>query len=267
MEIQGWRELLEPYQLAVDEIIVKLNHIIHQYRKRGQYSPMEQVSGRVKSISSILDKMQKKQIPFEEIRTRIEDISGIRIICQFEEDIQKVVDLISARADMQIKTQKDYVLNEKDSGYRSYHMIVYYDVHTLDGLHRIPVEFQIRTLAMNFWATIEHSLQYKYKHNLPAPISEKLKNASKAVLALDAEMATIREEILDAQNSFHRKENVVADILNNIQNLYKVANKREIVKIQDEFYRIYATDDLESLAQFSKELDLISEGYRSQSLR
>lgn len=267
MEIQLWREMLEPYQLAVDEIIVKFNHLIGQYRTRGEYCPMEQVCGRVKRISSILDKMQRKQIGFDEITSRIEDISGVRIICQFTEDIYKVVEMIHRRSDMEVKSEKDYIANEKKSGYRSYHIIVYYTVHTMSGAKKIQVEIQIRTLAMNFWATIEHSLQYKYKQNLPEHLSEKLKNAARAVHALDAEMATVREEILDAQNASQIKANIVSDILNNIQNLYKVANKREIIKIQDEFYQVFAQDNLESLSQFGKELDMISEGYRAQSLK
>ena len=103
MEIQLWRELLEPYALAVDEIVVKFEHLIDAYRKSGNYSPVEQVKGRLKSISSILEKCQKKGIPFEEFENHIEDIAGIRIICQFTEDIYKVVDIIKNRADMQVK--------------------------------------------------------------------------------------------------------------------------------------------------------------------
>ena len=94
MEIQLWREILSPYQLAVDELVVKFNHIIQEYRSNGQYSPIEQVVGRVKKISSILDKMNKKHLAIEEIEDEIDDIAGIRIMCQFVEDIDKVVEII-----------------------------------------------------------------------------------------------------------------------------------------------------------------------------
>ncbi len=267
MEIQLWRELLEPYSLAVDEIVVKFEHLIGAYRKSGNYSPVEQVKGRLKSISSILEKCQKKGIAFEEFEDYIEDIAGIRIICQFTEDIYKVVDIIKNRADMQVKEEKDYLINVKKSGYRSYHMIVYYTVETLKGPKRLQVEIQIRTLAMNFWATIEHSLQYKYKKNMPENLQKKLLNAANAIVVLDEEMASVREEIMDAQNSFNHNARLVADILTNIQNLYKIANKKEVVKIQDEFFRVYQEGDLASLEHFSKELDVIAEGYRAQSLR
>lgn len=266
MEIQLWREILDPYRLAVDELVVKFNHIIEEYRNAGLYSPIEQVTGRVKKISSILDKMQKKNIAIEEIDDRISDMAGIRIMCQFVEDIEKVVEIIHNRTDMEVVKEKDYIHNMKDSGYRSYHMIIYYDVYTLDGTKRIQAEIQIRTLAMNFWATIEHSLQYKYKGNMPAHIKEKLLKASDAIIVLDEEMGSVRDEIMDAQNIFQIKAMIVSDILINIQNLFKVANKREVLKIQDEFYKVYQSEDFEQLERFSKQLDIISEGYKAQSL-
>ena len=168
---------------------------------------------------------------------------------------------------MEIKSEKDYVRNMKDSGYRSYHMIVYYNVQTLEGNKRIKVEIQIRTMAMNFWATIEHSLQYKYRQNMPENVRDRLRGASEAIINLDREMSMIRNEIIDSQNYFQLKANVVAEILNTIQNLYKVANKREIVKIQDEFYQIYTQSNLEQLQRFSEELDIIAEGYRAQGIQ
>lgn len=266
MEIQLWREILEPYALAVDEMLVKFNHIIGAYRKAGMYSPIEQVTGRVKTISSILEKAQKKNIDIEQMETAIEDIAGIRIICQFVDDIYKVVELIKNRSDMRVVLEKDYILNKKESGYRSYHLIVQYQVETLSGPKEIHAEIQIRTLAMNFWATVEHSLQYKYKQNMPEKLRSRLHKAAEAIVVLDEEMSSVRGEIMDAQNSFNVKANIVSDILTNIQNLYKVANKREVVKIQDEFFRIYGSQDLEQLERFNKELDIISEGYRAQSL-
>lgn len=266
MDIQLWREILAPYRLAVDELILKFNHIIEEFHNGNMYSPIEQVNGRVKKISSILDKMQRKQIPIENMEEEIEDIAGVRIICQFVEDIDKVIEIIKNRKDMTVLSEKDYIKNVKESGYRSYHMIISYEVNTLRGAKILKSEIQIRTLAMNFWATVEHSLQYKYRKNIPEHIKVKLLNASRAIVSLDEGMSSVRDEIMDAQNSFQIKADTVADILNNIQNLYKSANKREVVKIQDEFYRVFKTDDLEQLKKFCKELDIIAEGYRAQSL-
>ena len=202
----------------------------------------------------------------DQIVEEMDDIAGIRIMCQFVEDIYKVVEIIRSREDMEVREEKDYISNFKASGYRSYHMIINYKVNTIHGNKTIQAEIQIRTLAMNFWATIEHSLQYKYKKNIPDHVRGKLLNAANATVALDHEMSQVRDEIIDAQNSFNIKANIVADILNDIQNLYKVGNQREIAKIQDEFYQIYEKDDLELLTNFSKQLDIMAEEYKAQSI-
>ena len=167
---------------------------------------------------------------------------------------------------MTVIREKDYIKNRKESGYRSYHIIISYSVETSKGKKDIPVAIQIRTLAMNFWSTIEHSLQYKYHESIPEHIRVRLSSAAEAILRLDEEMSSIHEEIMDAQNSFTYKANIVNDILINIQNLYKVANKRDVVKIQDEFFRIYQENDLEHLLAFCRHLDKIAEGYRAQSV-
>lgn len=267
MEIQLWRELLDPYTLAVEELVLKFNHIILEHKNAGVYCPIEMVTGRVKTISSILEKSQRKKIEMSEMEERIDDIAGIRVICQFVEDIDRVIEIIEKRNDMRVLQKKDYITRQKASGYRSYHVIISYTVQTMNGPKDLKVEIQIRTLGMNFWSIIEHSLQYKYKENMPAHIRHRLLKAAEAVVVLDEEMASVRSEIMDAQNSFRRKADIVGDILNNIQNLYKLANKREVVKIQDEFFKIYQSDDIDQLERFSKQLDIISEGYRAQSLK
>ena len=266
MEIQLWRSILCPYELAVRELIVKFEHIISEHRENDLYSPIEQVSGRVKSVSSILEKMQRKHIPMERMEEEVEDIAGIRIICQFEEDIETVASLIQNRSDMTIKSEKNYLKHVKQSGYRSLHLIIYYTVETLNGPRKLQAEIQIRTMAMDFWATIEHSLQYKYKGDMPPHVAERLTNAADAIILLDQEMSSVRDEIMDAQNSSQMQSNLVKDILNNIENLYRVSSEREITKIQMEFLRVFHTKDLKQLERFHRQLDIIAEGYRAQAV-
>ena len=266
MEIQLWRSILCPYELAVRELIVKFEHIISEHRENDLYSPIEQVSGRVKSVSSILEKMQRKHIPMERMEEEVEDIAGIRIICQFEEDIETVASLIQNRSDMTIKSEKNYLKHVKQSGYRSIHLIIYYTVVTLNGPRKLQAEIQIRTMAMDFWATIEHSLQYKYKGDMPPHVAERLTNAADAIILLDQEMSSVRDEIMDAQNSSQMQSNLVKDILNNIENLYRVSSEREITKIQTEFLRVFHTKDLKQLERFHRQLDIIAEGYRAQAV-
>ena len=266
MEIQLWRSILCPYELAVRELIVKFEHIISEHRENDLYSPIEQVSGRVKSVSSILEKMQRKHIPMERMEEEVEAIAGIRIICQFEEDIETVASLIQNRSDMTIKSEKNYLKHVKQSGYRSLHLIIYYTVETLNGPRKLQAEIQIRTMAMDFWATIEHSLQYKYKGDMPPHVAERLTNAADAIILLDQEMSSVRDEIMDAQNSSQMQSNLVKDILNNIENLYRVSSEREITKIQTEFLRVFHTKDLKQLERFHRQLDIIAEGYRAQAV-
>lgn len=266
MEIQLWRSLLCPYELAVRELVVKFEHMIDEHKQNDLYSPIEQVRGRVKSVSSILEKMQRKHIPMDRLEEDVEDIAGIRIICQFEEDIETVAAMIQKRKDMEIKSEKDYLRHIKQSGYRSYHLIIYYTVETIQGPKKLQVEVQIRTMAMNFWATIEHSLQYKYKGDMPEHVAERLSKAADAIISLDHEMSSVRSEIMDAQLSSQLQANLVKDILNNIENMYKLSNKREVMKIQDEFLRIYGTKDIRQLQRFHRQLDIIAEGYRAQAV-
>lgn len=266
MEIQLWRSILCPYELAVRELVVKFEHMIDEHRQNDLYSPIEQVRGRVKSVSSILEKMQRKHIPLERLEEDVEDIAGIRIICQFEEDIETVAAMIQRRGDMEIKSEKDYLRHIKQSGYRSYHLIIYYTVETINGPKKLQVEVQIRTMAMNFWATIEHSLQYKYRGDMPEHVAERLSKAADAIISLDHEMSSVRSEIMDAQLSSQLQSNLVKDILNNIENMYKLSNKREVMKIQDEFLRVYRTKDIRKLQRFHRQLDIIAEGYRAQAV-
>ena len=165
MEIQLWREILSPYEQAVTELVEKFQHLSLEHRERGLYSPIEQVTGRVKSITSILEKMKRKNIPFEKMEEQVEDIAGIRIICQFVEDIQRVSDLIAGRSDMEIKCIKDYIAHQKESGYRSYHLVIYYHVETLNGPKKIQAEIQIRTILCSI--NIRQIFHHMSKNGLP----------------------------------------------------------------------------------------------------
>ena len=266
MEIQLWREILHPYEQAVSEIIIKFVCLRDEFRKNNIYSPIESVTGRVKTVSSILEKMQMKNIPFEHLEEEVEDIAGVRIICQFVEDIERVVDLIRGRSDMEILEKKDYLANKKKSGYRSYHVVVGYTVDTIHGPKRLQVEIQIRTMAMNFWATTEHSLQYKYKGEIPEHVSTRLQKAADAIFNLDNEMSQVRAEIIDAQNDMQIRTGIVKEILSAIENLYKVASEREVKKVQEEFYRIFRLNNFYERRRCQKQLDILSEGYRVQSV-
>ena len=200
--IRDWEEFLAPYEQAVSELKVKLRGIRKQYREQNKHVPIEFVTGRVKPVDSILTKSKLRGIALDRLEEEMSDIAGLRIMCQFVEDIHQVVELLRTRKDMKVIIERDYITNKKASGYRSYHLVIEYPVQLIDGEKVILAEIQIRTLAMNFWATIEHSLNYKYQGEFPAEISERLRRSAEAAYQLDEEMSNIREEIQEAQRLF-----------------------------------------------------------------
>ncbi|MDO4903349.1 MAG: GTP pyrophosphokinase family protein [Limosilactobacillus sp.] len=204
--IENWQNFLLPYQQAVNELKVKLRGMRKQYQDSEQHSTIEFVTGRVKPIDSIKEKMVRRHVQEDRLEQDMQDIAGLRIMCQFVEDIYEVVDLLRQRTDMTILEERDYISNVKPSGYRSYHIVIEYPVQLITGEKRILVEIQIRTLAMNFWATIEHSLNYKYQGDFPEELSARLKRAAEAAFQLDEEMSEIREEIQEAQTLFSYKK-------------------------------------------------------------
>lgn len=200
--IKDWESLLDPYIQAVGELKIKLRGIRKQYRKANRHSPIEFVTGRVKHVDSIKEKMARMQISEDRLEAEMHDIAGLRIMVQFVDDIADVVDLLASRTDMTIVMERDYITHMKPSGYRSYHLIISYPVNTLSGIKTILAEIQIRTLSMNFWATIEHSLNYKYKGQIPEDIQDRLTATAKIAYALDEEMSKIRDDIQEAQVLF-----------------------------------------------------------------
>ncbi|QOR67600.1 GTP pyrophosphokinase family protein [Cytobacillus suaedae] len=201
-----WDLFLAPYEQAIDELKVKLKGMRSQFEMQSTHSPIEFVTGRVKPIASILDKANKKGIPLDKLAEELQDIAGLRMMCQFVDDIKKVVELLRQRNDFEIVEERDYITHKKLSGYRSYHIVIRYPVQTINGEKQILVEIQIRTLAMNFWATIEHSLNYKYSGHFPEDIERRLQRAAEAAFRLDEEMSQIRGEIQEAQVIFSRKQ-------------------------------------------------------------
>jgi putative GTP pyrophosphokinase len=262
MAIGEWKTFLIPYKQAVEELKVKFRSIRTEYRTKNEYSPIEFVTGRVKELSSILEKANKFNIPIDRIGYEIEDIAGIRIMCQFVDDVEKVVELMRNRKDMQIIYEKDYVTNVKQSGYRSYHVIIKYPVNMAEGEIEILAEFQIRTLAMNFWATVEHSLNYKYKHAIPEDIKLKLKSAADAAFNLDELMLEIKDEIKDAQQLFEVKSNLVSNIMNNILTLSSLGKTSEATRFQIQLNKLIQEGEIYDLSNLMISTEKTLDMYR-----
>lgn len=252
----NWKEFLVPYEYGVEELKVKFKNIRKELRTTNKYSPIEFVTGRVKKISSIIDKADRLGVELNEfeLMEKIEDIAGIRIMCQFVEDIYSMVNHISKRSDVKVEYSKDYIKNFKESGYRSYHLIIRYPIQTAEEMKNILVEIQLRTLSMNFWATIEHSLKYKYDQDLPHHISERLKVASDAAFNLDEEMSHIKDEIISAQVLFEEKSKIVEDISILIALFASMGKKDMVYKYYKEFNFLNRRNDINGLQKLHKKI-------------
>ena len=211
--VEDWQVFLAPYQQAVSELKLKLKHIRQEYKDHQLHAPIEFVTGRVKTRESILEKMEVRKIQPEDFLVGVQDIAGIRIMCQFVEDIYLTADLLAKREDFKVLLIRDYIENHKPSGYRSYHMVIEYPVQRAEGVIPVICEIQIRTLAMNFWATIEHSLNYKYQGAYPDHILKRLERASEAAFQLDEEMSEIRSEIQEATQYFEKRHDDELDFM------------------------------------------------------
>lgn len=193
---------LAPYEQAVDELKLKLKGIKYGFQKSGRYSPIEFVVGRVKKVDSLIKKAKEKGIDFQneqwpsQVAQEVNDIAGLRVVCRYVDDVREVQQLLQEREDIVIHDIKDYIASPKPSGYRSIHMIVSYTVY--HGSEKITLfcEIQIRTLGMNFWATNEHELRYKYAGNIPKDVLKQLNEASVITHQLDELMNSLRQEIL-----------------------------------------------------------------------
>ncbi|MRH43397.1 GTP pyrophosphokinase family protein [Aquibacillus halophilus] len=203
----NWEAFLAPYVQVVEELKVKLKGMRAQFEHESSHSPIEFVTGRVKPVPSILEKAHKKNIPMDRIEEEIQDIAGLRVVCQFVDDIHAIIRMMRNRKDFEIIEEKDYISEKKNSGYRSYHIIIKYPVETIHGVKQVIAEVQIRTLAMNFWATNEHSLNYKYEGQIPSEVKSRLKRAAEAAFRLDEEMSKIKDEVQEAQRLFYKNKN------------------------------------------------------------
>ncbi|ASA25463.1 GTP pyrophosphokinase [Paenibacillus donghaensis] len=198
-QINEFKALPALYRHALNELENKIDVIKTEWAIRDGFSPIEHVKCRIKEPKSILQKMQRKGHKFslENMEQHIHDIAGMRIVCAFVKDIYRLVDHLSSREDMRVLEIKDYIAHPKQNGYQSLHVIVAVPLVLLDGTRWVKAEIQLRTLAMDFWASMEHILYYKFDKQLPAHVAAELKDAARAADELDQKMLRLRREILE----------------------------------------------------------------------
>lgn len=189
--------MMMEYQFAIDEVLTKVTILREEYLHLQKYNPIEHVTSRVKTAESILNKMARRGVAptVEAIRENIRDIAGIRITCSFIADTYKMMDALASQDDIQVLEVKDYIANPKPNGYKSLHAIVEIPVFLSTGPVRVPVEVQIRTIAMDFWASLEHKIFYKYEGDVPPHLIEELTDAAHAAENLDLKMERLHKEM------------------------------------------------------------------------
>ena len=196
-EAEEWSSALLLYDAALKEVNTKLEILNNEFKLAHQYNPIEHIIYRLKSPQSIAKKLRhnNRELTVENIIKYVNDVAGIRIICSFTSDIYRIADLISKQSDIKVLKVKDYIMCPKNNGYTSYHMIISIPVFLTDRTVETKVEIQIRTIAMDFWASLEHKIYYKFEGNAPEHIQKELKECSDIVAYLDQKMLSLNEQI------------------------------------------------------------------------
>ncbi|MGI6070245.1 MAG: GTP pyrophosphokinase [Blautia sp.] len=196
-EIDDWETVIFLYNAALKEIGTKIDILNDEFLHRHKYNPIEHVKSRLKKPESIVKKLKRDgyESSIENMVRYVNDIAGIRITCSFTSDIYRLADMIAGQSDLTVLSIKDYMKNPKESGYQSYHMLVTVPIYLSDSVIDTKVEIQIRTVAQDFWATLEHKIYYKFEGNAPKYISEELRECAKIVSNLDERMLHLNEAI------------------------------------------------------------------------
>lgn len=196
-EMKPWRDLLMIHEFAIQEILTKLHILDEEFRVIHDYNPIEHIRHRIKKPNNIMEKLDRLGLEptIENARNNIFDIAGIRIICAFQADIYNVVEMLKRHTDVEVIEVKDYIQSPKKNGYMSLHLHVSIPIFLSSGTVNTRVEIQIRTVAMDFWASIEHKIYYKYRNKAPKSIQNELKECADIIAMLDDRMFNLKKDI------------------------------------------------------------------------
>lgn len=196
-DADSWETLMFLYNAALKEISTKIDILNDEFQHIYHYTPIEHIKSRIKTPTSIVNKLKKNgyETSVENMVRHVNDIAGIRIICSFTSDIYLIADMITKQSDLKVVSIKDYITHPKVSGYQSYHILVTVPIHLTQGIVDTIVEIQIRTIAQDFWASLEHKIYYKFEGNAPDYIRRELQECANIVSNLDRRMLSLNEKI------------------------------------------------------------------------
>ena len=183
------------YNFALQLLETQFNILIKEFEFKNKYNPVEHMKSRLKTEKSIIDKLNKKgyEVTTKNMILHVHDIIGIRIVCSFLDDVYDIVDIIKSSTQFKIKEEKDYIKNPKSTGYMSYHLIILVPIYLNETVEHVEAEIQIRTSAMDFWASIDHKVQYKFPSEIPEEVKKEMYNCSLDIRKLDEKMQQLNE--------------------------------------------------------------------------
>lgn len=207
--VREFRRLMMNYKFGIDEVMTKITVLRDEFRHVHDDNPIEHLGSRLKSLDSIVAKARRKGIPLtpEGVRENMFDIAGVRVTCAFVSDIYRVRDLLVGQRDLTVLEERDYIAHPKGNGYKSLHLIVQVPVFLSDRVEDVVVEIQLRTIAMDFWASLEHKIYYKYERDVPQHLTDALKLAADVAATLDTTMERIHDEVRGLDGSPEPVEN------------------------------------------------------------
>ena len=226
-DVDSWNTVIFLYNSALKEVGTKLEILNDEFQHVHQYNPIEYIKRRIKTPESIVKKLKRNnyEVSIDNMVNYVNDIAGIRIVCSFTSDIYRLAEMIGKQNDLTVVSVKDYIKHPKISGYKSFHMLVTVPIFLSDRIVDTKVEIQIRTIAMDFWASLEHKIYYKFEGNAPEYISRDLRECSEIVSMLDAKMLQLNEAIVEA-----KEQQEEAEELADQQKLLKSVSDEELNK-------------------------------------
>lgn len=212
-QVDQWKSVMFLYDSALKEINTKIEILNNEFVHIYNYNPIEHIKSRLKTPDSIVKKLKRYgfEVTIDNMVEKLSDIAGIRIICSFTSDIYQIAEMITKQSDVTVLYVKDYIKNPKPNGYKSYHMVVTIPIYLTDGPVDTKVEIQIRTIAMDFWASLEHKIYYKFEGNAPAYLQQELKACADVVNMLDVKMFSLNQAILELAEAQRMQDQEMPD--------------------------------------------------------
>ncbi len=188
---------LHLYNAGIKEIKTKLEILDEEFQTKYDYNPIHHIESRLKSMRSIISKLERRNLDFspQSIKENLHDIAGIRVVCNYIDDVSRIADLLLRQDDIKLIKKKDYISNPKPNGYRSLHLVVEIPIYLAEKTTPVPVEIQIRTIAMDFWASLEHKLKYKTDTEVSETLRAELKECAQIIYIVDEKMQAIHKKL------------------------------------------------------------------------